>query len=109
MREAFVIWLQEEKGSAIARLLLMLLASLVLEVIYFVLAFMLLHNPVMIVLTLILAGEELLHIVVVFGSSYRYFRGRIGAEKIINWIIERVSAVFFFTHAFLVLVNVFFL
>ncbi len=106
--EAFVFWLQEDKGSARIRLLAMLAASLILEVVYLVLAFLLLHNPVMTILTLILAGEELLHIVVFFNSSYKYLRGHIGAERIINWIIERVSAAFFFTHAFLVLVTILF-
>lgn len=108
MRESFVAWLQTDKGSARVRLSLMLIVSLALEVLYFVLAFLVLHNPVMIILTLILAVEELLHIGVVFNSTYKYFRGRIEADRIINWIIERVSAIFFFTHAFLVLVDIIF-
>ncbi len=108
MLTAFVSWLQEEKGSARVRLAGMLVASLTLESVYFILAFLVLLNPVMIILTLILAGEELLHILVVLNSSYQYLRGRIGAERIMNWIIERVSAAFFFTHAFLVLVTILF-
>ncbi|KUG03249.1 hypothetical protein ASZ90_019348 [hydrocarbon metagenome] len=106
--EAFILWLQKDKGSARIRLVSMLAASLALEVVYFILAFLLLQNPVMIILTLILAGEELLHIAVILNSSYKYLRGRIGPERIINWIIERVSAAFFFTHAFLVLVSILF-
>ncbi len=108
MLETFVSWLQEEQGSARLRLLIMLTASLILEAIYFVLAFLVLQNPIMIILTLILAGEELLHIGVVLKSSYKYLQGRIGADRILNWIIERLSATFFFTHAFLVLVSILF-
>ncbi len=108
MQAAFVSWLHEAKGSARVRLVGMLAASLMLEAVYFILAFLVLQNPVMIILTLVLAGEELLHILVVLNSSYKYLRGRIGAERIMNWIIERVSAAFFFTHAFLVLVTILF-
>lgn len=105
MRGAFAAWLREGKGSGRVKLMILLLASLILEALYFVLAFLVLHNPVMIILTLILAGEELLHLVVVVNSAQKYWQGRIEAERILNWIIERVSAVFFFTHAFLVLVS----
>lgn len=105
MRGAFAAWLREGKGSGRVKLMILLLASLILEALYFVLAFLVLHNPMMIILTLILAGEELLHLVVVVNSAQKYWQGRIEAERILNWIIERVSAVFFFTHAFLVLVS----
>ncbi len=106
MGEALALWLTKESGSDRLRLLSLLLGSLILEGAYFILAFMFLHNPVMIILTLILAGEELLHVGVVINAALKYWQGKIQAQQILNWIIERVSALFFFTHAFLVLVNI---
>ncbi len=106
MGETFALWLNTEGKSGRLRLSLLLLGSLLLEGAYFILVFTLLHNPVMIILTLILAGEELLHVGVVINAVNKYWRGKIEAQQIFNWIIERVSAIFFFTHAFLVLVNI---
>ncbi len=106
MREAFALWLEKEGGSSRLRLSILLLGSLLLELAYFVLAFSLLHNPVMTILTLILAGEELLHLGVVINAVSKYWAGKITARQIFNWIIERVSAIFFFTHAFLVLISI---
>lgn len=106
MGETFALWLQKGGGSGQLRLSTLLLGSLILEGAYFVLAFTLLHNPVMIILTLVLAVEELLHVGVVVNAVNKYWRRKIEAQKIFNWTIERVSAIFFFTHAFLVLVNI---
>ena len=106
MGEAFALWLEKDGGSGRLRLSSLLLGSLILEGAYFVRAFSLLHNPVMIILTLVLAGEELLHVGVVVNAVNKYWRGEIEAQKIFNWTIERTSAIFFFTHAFLVLVNI---
>jgi CBS domain-containing protein len=75
MREAFALWLEKEGGSSRLRLSILLLGSLLLELAYFVLAFSLLHNPVMTILTLILAGEELLHLGVVINAVSKYWAG----------------------------------
>lgn len=101
-------WLKEQEEKARFKLLILLLVSLVIEIGYFILAFLLLHNPFMIILTLILAGEELLHLMVLLKAIYRYCKGLIEPGLILNWTMERVSAVFFFTHALLALISLLF-
>jgi len=108
MQGALSLWLQEDEGRVGVKLWGILAISLLIEIAYFVLALMVLHNPVMTILTLILIGEELLHIYVVIKSFYKYVRGRIEDDKIFKWLMERVSALFLFTHAFLALVSLFF-
>lgn len=108
LTKTLVIGLKDQEEKPGKKLLALLLASLAIELLYFTLAFILLHNPVMIILTLILAGEELLHLLVLASAVYKYFKGKIGPERIFNWTVERVSAVFFFTHAWLALVSILF-
>ncbi len=101
-------WIQEDQKRFARQLLLLLGFGFILEAGYLILAFMVLHNPVMTLLTLVLAAEESLNIGMVIYAFYKYFRQKIDAEKIFNWKMERISAVFFFTHSFLALVSLFF-
>lgn len=102
-------WIREDQKKFTRQLPVLLGLGFILEAGYLILAFMVLHNPVMILLTLLLGAEEGLNVVMVTHAFYRFCRNKLDAGKIFNWKLERVSAVFFFTHSFLSLVSIFFL
>lgn len=101
-------WIQEDQKRFTRQLPLLLGFGFILEAGYLIMAFMVLHNPVMTLLTLVLAAEESVNMGMVIYAFYKFSRQKLDTEKIFNWNMERVSAVFFFTHSFLALVSIFF-
>ena len=92
------------RGAAIrGQIRLLILASLLLEIIYFVMVFTAISNPAMLIFTGFLVGVEVIHFSIVMRTFYRFFRGEIMIKEIFNWRMERVSAVLFFTHCMLVI------
>lgn len=98
------------RGPAIRwQLWMFYLLSLVLEIVYFSMVFYLLNNAVIKMFTIFLASFEALHLGLVGLNLSRFFGGSMPLKKLLNWPIERTSAVFFFTHTLLVIINIIYL
>ncbi|HOQ10377.1 MAG TPA: hypothetical protein PLG09_09670 [Syntrophomonadaceae bacterium] len=101
--KAFAAW-AVSRGSALrGQMRLMLAASIVLEAVYFTLVFTVISNPAMLIFSAFLVGVEVVHMGLVSSAFYQFFRGRLKIKELFNWRMERISAVLFFTHCFLVL------
>jgi hypothetical protein len=78
--------------------------ALLAELMYFYLTLEIIQNPVMIILTAIIVFIEIFHLIQLAVNLKRFFSGKYLLSQIFNWRVERVSAVTFFTHSFLVLI-----
>lgn len=93
------------RGAASRRSLWMLwLVSVILEIIYFGLVLIVVNNLAIQFLTGLIVGLESFHLGYVARSFSRFFRGQTALKQLLNWRLERTSALMFFTHSFLVLV-----
>ncbi len=82
--------------------------SAVVELIYFLLAFQILGNPVMLYFTAAFAGTEIYHLIKLGISFNRFFSGKTKISQIFIWPAERLSATLFFTHGLLALISIVF-
>lgn len=86
-----------------------LILSVILETAYFALVLILIGNPFLWYFTWLFIGIEIIHIAIIFLAFYRFFHTRLLLKDIFQWRLERVSAIFFFTHSMLVIVYLVFL
>lgn len=101
--KAFAAW-AITRGTAIrGQIRLLILASVLLEFVYFVMVFTVISNPAMLIFSGFLVGVEIIHFSLVIRNFYQFFHGEIMIKEIFNWRMERVSAVLFFTHCMLVI------
>ncbi len=84
------------------------LLTLVMEFAYFAMVFYLLDNPVIRVFSMFMVSFEILHVLLVGYNLSRFFGGHIPLKNLLRWPVERASAMLFFTHTFLVLINIIF-
>jgi len=103
MLKAFAAWAVSRGAAMRGQIRLMLLSSVVLEAVYFILVFTVISNPAMLIFTAFFVGVEIVHLWMVSSTFYQFFRGKIMIKEIFNWRMERISAVLYFTHCFLVL------
>ncbi len=96
-------WMVEEKTAAKKQIWGLIFLSLFVEVLYFLLVFLVIKNPIMIGFTVFFAGMELFHMMKIISAFYRFFKGLTVLKDIFNWRLERVSAMCFFTHSLLIL------
>lgn len=93
------------RGVASRRTLwMMLLVSIIIEVLYFCLALLVINNLAMQFMTGLAIGLESFHMGYMGWNLARFFRGKIALKELFDWRLERMSALLFFTHSFLVLV-----
>lgn len=97
-------WLVQKGAASKRQAWMMLFISAALEIAYFLLVFLVITNPVMLLLTTMLVGLELYHLIRVSWGFYRFFAGKAVLGDIFNWYIERMSAVLFFTHTLFVII-----
>lgn len=97
-------WMIKNGSKSKSGLGMLVLLSIIIEIIYFVLSFTLILNPVMQFITAFFAGVELYHIISITFSLKRFFSGQIIISQIFNWKVERSSAVLFFSHSLLILI-----
>ncbi|MBO8158121.1 hypothetical protein [Thermosyntropha sp.] len=102
-------WILARKVKARTDLWLMLLFSVVFELIYFLLAWTVIKNPLLLFFTAFFAGFELLHILFTAKRFRNFFQGKLPFKSLFLWPVERISALFFFTHSLLVLLSLIFL
>lgn len=98
-------WLQESKPKS---LWLLLGLSVLFELVYFGLVFLVISNPVTLALTLVIVAVEIWHLVKVLLALRAFFAGKIASTEIFNWKIERASAMGFFSHSLIVLLTLIF-
>ncbi len=102
--KAFAAWMVE-RGPDVKRLIwLMALLSFVVEVAYFVLVFVVIKNVAMQYITSFFAGLESFHALLTIVNFRNFFGGFTKMGQMFNWKMERISAVFFFTHTLLVII-----
>ncbi len=93
------------RGMASRRSLWMLLyVSLFIEILYFGFTMLVIDNLAMQFITGLAVGLEIFHMVYMGRNLSRFFKGAIALKEIFSWRLERISALLFFTHSFLVLV-----
>jgi hypothetical protein len=103
--DALQNWLEGRKPG---HLWMLLWASALIEVLYFSLVFLVLSNPVILVITGLIIIMEIWHLAVVFAKFRAFLTGSISCAAIFNWKLERVSALGFFTHSLIVLLTLLF-
>ncbi|MGR6835134.1 hypothetical protein [Syntrophomonas erecta] len=101
--KSFAAWMIEKGPAARGQVWRMIGFSAILEIIYFVLVFTVISNPVMQMVTGFFTGVEVIHLSKVSLAFRRFFQGKSMLKEVFNWRIERLSAVFFFTHSLLVI------
>lgn len=101
---ALAAWIVNTGKASKIQLWMMYIVSLLMEGIYFFLTFTLIKNLFMLGLTASFAGMETYHLITVAINLKRFFAGKSSITNILNWRIERISAVLFFTHSLLVLI-----
>jgi len=104
--EALADWTQNSKGKR-SQIGFIFFISLITELFYFLMVFLVINNPVIVVFTVLFAGVELFHISRVGITFYKFLKGLIELVDIFNWRLERISAMLFFTHSLLVLLSIF--
>jgi hypothetical protein len=98
-------WLQESKPKS---LWVLLGVSLLFEMVYFGLVFLVISNPVTLALTLLIIAVEVWHLAKVLRALRAFFAGTIASTGIFDWKVERVSAMGFFSHSLIVLLTLIF-
>lgn len=109
LMKALAEWMINRGPASRWQLWMLYLFSLILEIFYFSMVFYLLNNAVIKGFTIFLATYEALHLGLVGVNLSRFFGGSMPLKKLLNWPIERTSAVFFFTHTLLVIINILYL
>lgn len=102
-------WMVQRGPHSKSQLWLMYMLSILVELIYFILVFLLIGNPFMQFFTALMAGVESYHLLWMALSLRQFFAGKTRISQIFNWRMERISAMLFFTHSMLVLVILLFL
>ncbi|MEN6392066.1 MAG: hypothetical protein ABFD04_16745 [Syntrophomonas sp.] len=107
--KALAEWMINRGPASRWQLWMLYLLSLALEIFYFCMVFYLLNNSVIKMFTIFLASFEALHLGMVGVNLSRFFGGSMPLKKLLNWPIERTSAILFFTHTLLVIINIIYL
>lgn len=106
--KALAEWMINRGPASRWQLWMLYLLSLILEIVYFSMVFYLLNNAVIKMVSIFFVSFEVLHLGLVGVNISRFFAGHMPLKKLLNWPIERTSAVLFFTHALLVFMNIFY-
>lgn len=97
-------WMVSNGSKSRSQLWMIYGISIILEIFYFVLVFTTIKHPVLLVITSFFIGIEFIHLAIIGRSFQKFFSGQIILKSLFNWKMERISALLFFTHSFLVLV-----
>jgi hypothetical protein len=103
MLKSLADWIIRKKASSKPWIWSVLALSVLAEIIYFYLALVLIANPVMRIFTGLLILYEINHLISLFVNLRRFFSGQNLLSQIFRWGQERIAALLFFTHTFLVL------
>lgn len=101
--KSFAAWIIARGAGAKMQIWLMIAVSIMVEISYFFLVIITITNPVMLVFSGFFAGFEFIHLILVSQTFSRFFQGKLLLKDVFNWKVERISALLFFTHSFLVI------
>lgn len=82
----------------------LLFVSIIIETFYFGFTMLTINNLAMQFITGLIVGLESFHMWYMSRNFFGFFRGKTVLQELFNWRLERISAIMFFTHSFLVLV-----
>ncbi len=108
MLAAFAGWMIETGAAARRTVRILVILSVALEIAYFVLTLLVVDNLLFITFTGAFIMLETLHLFSLIMNFIRFFAGTIVLKQIFIWRVERLSAMLFFTHSFLVLASLIF-
>lgn len=108
MLKALAQWMITQGPSSRRLIWIYYLLAMIFEFIYFAMVFYLLSNPVIRMFSMFVVSFEILHVLLVGFNLSKFFGGQIPLKALLRWPVERASAMLFFTHTFLVLINIFF-
>ena len=100
---ALADWMISVGANARRQTWLLIISAVILEIVYFVLTFMVMENLLILTFTAAFALLETIHIFSTINNFAKFFKGTIVLKQIFEWRVERISAIVFFTHSFLVL------
>jgi hypothetical protein len=103
---ALADWMIQKGTSSRGQLWMMLLLAFIMELLYFLLVFLVVKNFFLLIFTGSLIFLEATHLLTLAFSMLRFFRGNIKLKQLFNWPLERTSALLFFTHSLLILVSI---
>ena len=103
MIDALAAWMAEQGSASRMTLWMMLGVAIVLASVYFILVLNVLHNPALQILTVVLMGMELYHYGTAILRFYSFGGGKITIMQLFDWKIERICALSYTVHTFLVL------
>ncbi|NLB87866.1 MAG: hypothetical protein GX790_01370 [Syntrophomonadaceae bacterium] len=106
--KSLAAWMVSNGKKSKSQLWLLLFLSVVIELVYFLLVFTNISQPVLIIMTSFFAGVEAVHLLTVGRALNKFFAGKAMLKDIFNWKLERISALFFFTHSLLVMISLIF-
>ena len=101
--EALAGWMISAGAKARRQIWILIILSVILEIAYFVLTLLVVENLLIIAFTGAFVMLETLHIYSIINNFNKFFAGTIELKELFEWRVERISAMVFFTHSFLVL------
>lgn len=101
-------WIADTGAEAKRTLWILVILSVAMEIAYFTLTVLIVDNLLLLAFTGAFILLETLHLFSLINNFVRFFAGRIVLEQLFIWRVERISAVLFFTHSFLILANLIF-
>lgn len=102
--KSLAAWMVSTGRKSKPQLWMLLVISVIIELVYFLLVFTIIDQPVLIIITSFFAGVEAIHLLTISRSLTKFFAGKVMLKDIFNWKLERISALFFFTHSLLVMI-----
>ncbi|MDD2621262.1 MAG: hypothetical protein PHC92_11415, partial [Syntrophomonadaceae bacterium] len=105
MMKSLANWMIATGVKSQAQIWLMLGSSLILEAAYFYLVLTIISNTFLLYFTWLFIGIEIVHILSLFIAFYLFFHTRLLLKDIFKWRLERTSALLFFTHSLLLIIN----
>lgn len=108
MLAAFANWMIETGAAARRKVRILIILSVALEIAYFVLTLLVIDNLLLITFTGAFIMLETIHLFSLIMNFIRFFAGTIVLKQLFIWRVERLSAMLFFTHSFLVLASLIF-
>lgn len=106
--KSLATWMVSNGAKSKPQLWLLFFLSVILELVYFLLVFATIDQPVLIIITSFFVGVEVIHLLTVGKALSKFFSGKAMLKDIFNWKVERISAMLFFTHSLLVLISLIF-
>lgn len=101
-------WIADTGAEAKKIVWILVILSVAMEIAYFTLTVLIVDNLLLLAFTGAFILLETLHLFSLITNFIRFFAGRIVLKQLFIWRVERISAMLFFTHSFLLLADIIF-